>query len=545
MSICLYKHQDDSKNIIYDQWFNQLIKNVLYVAPTGSGKTVLFSSVLKDHTGVGLAIAHRQELVSQIALALAKNEIYHRIIAPDNVIKFIQHEQYLELGKSFYNPSAKIAVAGVNTVLARKESLKEFLLLVTKWVMDESHHILRNNMWGKVVALMPNAIGLGVTATPCRADGNGLGRYNEGVFDSLVEGPSMRDLIDTGYLCDYRIFAPPSDLNIEQVTSSAATGDFNTVSLRHAVEDSHLVGDVVDHYLRIAPGKLGITFATDVATAIQINKQFQVKGVKSEVLTSKTDNRLRADIIRRFRNRDIHQLVNVDLFGEGFDLPAVEVVSMARPTQSYGLYVQQFGRALRVMEGKDRAIIIDHASNVLRHGLPDKKRAWSLESRERRPRSIDPDDDIPIRYCVQCTQPYTRLLKVCPNCGWTHEPEGRSTPEQVDGDLFELDEATLFVMRNEITRIDSPPPAMHNADSIVQNSVAKNHRLRQESQNILRNTISWWAGYKKHEGKSDSEIYRLFYFHFKVDILSAQGLGATEADKLNSLLIEDINNDVI
>jgi DNA or RNA helicases of superfamily II len=188
---------------------------------------------------------------------------------------------------------------------------------------------------------------------------------------------------------------------------SQATGDFNADQLRKAVHKSHITGDVVAHYLKLAPGKLGVTFAVDVEAATEIAGAFRAAGVPAEVVSAKTPDALRAQILRRFKAREILQLVNVDLFGEGFDLPAIEVVSFARPTESFALYCQQFGRALRLMLSKEAAavhahltdeqrraaiaasekpvaIIIDHVNNVLRHGLPDARREWSLDRRERR-----------------------------------------------------------------------------------------------------------------------------------------------------------------
>ena len=165
--------------------------------------------------------------------------------------------------------------------------------------------------------------------------------------------------------------------------------------------------------------------------------------------------------MNRFRNREILQLVNVDLLGEGVDVPAIEVVSMARPTQSYGLYSQQFGRALRPMEGKTHAIIIDDVNNVLRHGLPDAPRTWSLDRREKRSRGAI-DDAIPLRTCLNgaCLAVYPRTNRTCPNCGFFSPPTIRSAPEFVDGDLLELDPEALARLRGEIDRIEhrvNPP----------------------------------------------------------------------------------------
>ena len=404
-------------------------------------------------------------------------------------------------------------------------------------VVHNCHHIASKNTWFNAVNMFPNAKGLGVTATPCRSDGKGLGRHTDGVFDDLLVGPNMRDLINRGFLTDYRIFAPPSDLDVSSV-ETGRDGDFKKPQLKKAVQESHIVGDIVSHYIRIAKGKLGITFVSDVETAVDVSAQYNAMGIPSEVVDAKTPSRVRAEVLRRFERREILQLVNVDLFGEGFDLPAVEVISFGRPTQSYGLYVQQFGRCLRIMEGKTFGIIIDHVGNVVRHGLPDKERVWSLEAREKSPRMKNPEDDIPLRYCIECTQPYEKVLKICPHCGTPYVPASRSKPEYVDGDLFELSPEVLQQMRNEVSKIDEDPLQLRNrmehagASPIVVASATKNHRIRQETQQLLREKMAWWSAQHHMLGRSDDEIQRRFYHSFGVDILTAQSLGRPDAEKL-------------
>lgn len=539
----LYDFQQELKDGIYQSW--QHNRNVIGVLPTGAGKTVTFSSILHEHNGFSCAIAHRKELVNQISIALAREGVVHGIIGPTSLVKEICSDHSRTLGRVMYDGNAPVKVAGIDTLIRRKSELAHWANQVSLWVTDEAHHLLRANKWGQGVGMFPNAFGLGVTATPCRADGRGLGSHADGVFDDMVVGPTMRELINQGFLTDYRIFAPPSDLDLTNV-STGRDGDFIRQQMRQAVENSHLVGDIVEHYMRIAPGKLGVTFATDVATATDISAQYNARGVPAEVVSAKTPSRLRTEIINRFRTGDIKQLVNVDLFGEGFDLPAIEVASFGRPTQSYGLYVQQFGRALRVMDGKNQAIIIDHAGNVIRHGLPDRERIWSLDSRERRPRPANPDDDIPLRYCTECTQPYERTLVTCPWCGAKWVPASRSGPQYVDGDLFELAPEVLADMRGEVARIDEDPALLAQrmraggAPPIVVASANKNHRARMEAQTLLRDRIAWWAAWYNMRGQSDSEIQRRFWFTFGTDVMTAQTLGRTDATALTLVVDQQI-----
>lgn len=540
----LRPYQQDIRDDIESRWLG--VANVLAVLPTGAGKTVLFSSILADEPGSSCAIAHRQELVSQISLALARNGVRHRIIGQDPVIRMIVRLHMEEVGANYVVPNAKCAVASVNTLTGKKfsESLKPWLPTVKLWVQDEAHHVLRDNQWGRAAAMFPNARGLGVTATPLRADGNGLGRHADGLFDTMVIGPSMRDLITMGFLTEYRIFAPPSTFQRDQVAVSQTTGDFNLDQMRKAVASSSLVvhdekqivGDIVQHYQRIAPGKLGVTFVPDIATAETVAEQFNAAGVPAMAVSSKTPDDERCKILRKFKSRELMQLVNCDLFGEGFDLPAIEVVSMGRPTESYGLYVQQFGRALRLLDGKDRAIIIDHVGNVMRHGLPDAPREWSLDRRERR--SSGKSDAQTIRACLnpECGAVYERFRDACPYCGTPVPPPAeRSRPEFVDGDLFELDPAMLEKMRGAVARVDMTPEAYREQlarQGVPQIGImanVKRHIERQETIGTLREAMAVWAGYERAAGLSDREIFRKFYIEHGHDWMTAQTLKRDDA----------------
>lgn len=522
---------------IFAQW-NAGARNVLAVAPTGAGKTILFSEAIRLHTGASCAIAHRQELVGQISLALAKDGVKHRIIGPSSVVHEIVQIHMSELGHSFYSPNAQCAVAGVDTLIRRGDALARWAQQVTLWVQDECHHLLKDNKWGKAVSMFPNACGLGVTATPGRADGKGLGRHADGLFDVMIEGPSMRELIIQGYLTDYRIICPPSTLDLKTV-GIGADGDYIRKQLAAKTRASSIMGDVVAHYIKYAGGLLGITFAPDVETAMELSANFTSAGVRSEAVSAKTPDRTRREFLRRFRNKNILQIVNVDLFGEGFDLPAIEVVSMARATESLALYMQQCGRDLRLMLGKLKGIIIDHVGNVMRHGLPDRPRKWSLDRRDKRASSKN-DDVIPMRVCLnpQCMAPYERIYKACPFCGWIPVPAGRTSPDFVDGDLCELDEETLAAMRGEVLKVDRHPDEIKRMmeraghDYPTAKGAANRHAERQQAQSRLREAIAYWAGYQRHVGRPDSESYRRFYFNFGVDVLTAQSLGRQEAEQL-------------
>lgn len=512
--------QQSAKRDILSAWaLGQ--RNVLLVLPTGGGKTVIFSDIIGNHPGKTVIIAHRQEIVSQISLTLARNDVCHRIIGPGSVTKICRALHLTEFNRHYIDPSSRIAVAGVDTLVKMAPDPQVSLV-----VQDEAHHVLKENKWGRALALFPNARCLGVTATPCRADGKGLSRASHGVFDCMIEGPTMRELINNEWLTEYRIFEPHSDIDLGTVPLSAS-GDFSPIKLASAVHKSHIVGDVVTHYLRIAPGKLGITFAVDVTSATDIADAYRQRGVPAEVVSAKTPDLIRQSILRKFRRKELLQLVNVDLFGEGFDLPAIEVVSMARPTNSFVLFCQQFGRALRPMEGKDRAIIIDHVSNRRRHGLPDSERVWSMEPIDRSKRSAK--QIIPIRTCPGCSGAYERIHRLCPYCGYAPEPMGRSTPEEVDGDLSELSPDALERLRS---RIDAPQVFPYSATPDVIGYLRKVHREKKESQMALREAMAIWGGRRTSQGDDIPTAQRRFFHTYGIDVATAQTLNKKDALEL-------------
>lgn len=528
--------QVDVKSALYREWANDKLAKLLAVLPTGAGKTVLFSDIIADEAGAVCVMAHRSELVGQISLALACNGVRHRIIGQTALIKSCASLHIAEFGVSYVDANSRVAAASVDTLIGVDDK-DPWLASVRLIVGDEGHHFLRENKWGRACKMFPNARVLLVTATPCRADGKGLGAHADGLVDKMIVGPGMRDLINQGFLTDYRIFCPPSNLDTSDVPITAS-GELSQKKLAVATKRSTVTGDIVEHYLRIAPGKLGITFAVDIESAGDIAARFRSRGVPAEVVSSKTPDLLRAQILRDFKARKILQLVNVDLFGEGFDLPAIEVVSMGRKTESYSLYAQQFGRVLRLLAGKERGVVIDHVGNVLRHGLPDKRREWSLDRRNSGVRNAPDENVIPLMACASCTQAFERIFSACPHCGVARPvPAARSAPEFVEGDLFELDPEVLARMRGEIDEFDGPAAIPYGASEIVKASILKKKWERDTVQRDLRNTIATWAGWHKRDhGRTDSEIYRLFYLSYGVDIMKAQTLPAAEATELRNKL---------
>lgn len=522
-------------------------RNVLGVLPTGGGKTVCMSALAAKLHAPQIAIAHRQELVGQISLALARAKLYHRIIAPDAVKSFIIAEHYEELGTHFYQTNAPIAVAGVDTLIRRTGEFERFLKQCQLWQTDEGHHLTGDgivhpmNKWSRAVSFMPNARGVAWTATPIRSDRRSLKRGAGGLYDDMVIGPSMRELIDRGYLCEYRIFAPQSDINLASVKITPS-GEYNANELHMATERSQIVGDVVKTYLKYAMGKRGITFAVDASLGQQHTDAFNATGIPAALLTDKTPQGERRNSIRRFKRGELLMLVNVDIIGEGFDVPAIECAIFARATASYGLFVQQFGRALRILSGKQFGIIIDHVGNIVRHGLPDAPQYWTLDTPIREPRS----DELPTRQCPNpdCFRVFQGYGMTCPHCGFRPKAQDRSAPELVEGDLIEFGPELLKRLRADAARLVSERQAVPvRLGAGIAAKVSAAQAVRAEAQKQLRDAMAYWAGVQRVGGLDESASYRKFFHVFGVDALTAQTLGTEEATKLYERVHHAVWND--
>lgn len=533
----------------YQQW-DAGKQFVAMVSATGSGKSMTLTAIVakeRDRGQYVLVLAHRQELITQLSDTMGRMEIRHQVIAANKVVRFAAKQSMENHGVNYVDPNARVMVASVQSM--REAKIADLAKLGNKLtvVQDEFHHATKKSKtWGGVLTPLLNAgaRGLGPTATPCRADGQGLSRETDGYADVIVEGPSMRWLIDNGYLSQYKIYCPPTDLRLDNVETSKTTGDYKEKELKAEIGRSHIVGDIVSHYLKICPGKRGITFTVGVDTAEEVAEEYRKRGVPAVALSGRNADEERVQAIRDLKSGKILQIVNDSLIGEGVDIPAVEVVSFARPTQSYALYAQMFGRALRPFEGKSHAIIIDAVSNVMRHGLPDAPREWSLDRRERRTGKSEPST---VRVCTACAAVYERFRDTCPDCGEpVPKPADRSGPMQVDGDLYELDPDVLAQMRNEV--VGAREDVNQYRDKMIGHGLpphavkrnVKLHENRLDALGELDSAMATIAGYWRHDGLSDSEIFRKFFLTYHIDWLSAQSLKKDDA----TALVEKIQNDV-
>lgn len=432
----------------------------LVVLPTGGGKTVTFSYVTMSAAEKGKCvwlIVHRAELVKQIASTLARFGVHHQIIAPGANIRQCQVEQFKAYGRSFVKAGARVFVASVQTLVKRLDQIpaENHPDLI---VIDEAHHLTGGTMWGQVVDKFEKARLLPVTATPCRLDGKGLGLGAGGFCDDLLMGPTMRELIDSGSLSDYRIFAPPNMIDLTGVKTRA--GDYAKDQLAVAVDKPTITGDAVTHYHRLAAGKRAVAFCVSVEHSRHVAAEFEASGVRAEFLDGSMDPSERDAVLKRFESGECQVLTSCDIISEGFDVPAIEVAILLRPTQSLSLYLQQVGRALRTFPGKSEAIILDHVGAVMTHGLPDEEREWSLDGIKRGKRQAANDNE-PGAVDRVMTCPKCRCVHLpapaCPNpldpvtglpCDYVYPAKDRQV-EQVDGDLQEIKAEQLEALRRQ------------------------------------------------------------------------------------------------
>lgn len=530
----LRPYQTDLITEVRSAW--SAARAVLMVLPTGGGKTVVFSQVIKDHAGCSAVMAHRREIVGQISCALGVMGVKHRVIAPPSVVTSIRKKHLKQFNRSFIDPQAPCGVVSVQTMTSKSSmrdgQLANWVRRLTLCVFDEGHHYVDKGAWAVAVQQVPDACKLlFVTATPQRGDGRGLGRHANGFCDVMVEGPPTHVLIQRGSLSRFRYFAPKTDINLTDIPVTAS-GEFNSAVLRARTVASHLVGDVFDHFQKFAKGKRALVFASDVATADEIAAVFNAGGVHAESLNGKTETGMRDRHVTAFRDGDLRVLVNVDLFDEGFDAPGVEAVVLARSTHSIGKYLQMVGRALRVMDGKTEAIIIDPVCNWERHGLPDWPRSWTLDDIEKGARA-GPSDATPVRICCACTQPYEIFNKVCPYCGTAPRIAVRTSIKQVAGDLTELNVGALNAlfakidaanMSDEDYRKDQ---ISRRIPEIGRNMDLKRHQNNTQQRKVLEELVAWWCGCQP-AGRDMGEIQKRFNHRFGVDIGTAFTLKAKD-----------------
>ena len=388
---------------------------VLLQAPTGAGKTAITVFMMSAAAERGMSsffIVHQNELLTQTSGALWKQKLEHGMIASGK--------------RASKLPSQ---VASVQTLVRRTDRYKEPKLII----IDEAHRSAAST-YQKILDAYPNAKIIGLTATPQRTDNKGL----DDIFSEIVQGPSIRQLMDAGFLCDYEIFAPPLAFDLSSVKTQM--GDYNKAQLQDAMDKPTITGDAVKHYQTHASGKRCVVMCVSVKHAEHVAESYTLSGVKAEVIEGKKTSKERESIIKRFAAGETKVLCNVQLLIEGVDIPAIEVVQWLRPTQSLIVWLQGNGRGLRPAEGKKHLIVFDHVGNWHRHGLPDEEREWSLEGKKPgRKKKDDDEPEVAVQQCKSCFAIFRPGPDKCPSCNEPIESKPRAEIRVVDAELEKVD----------------------------------------------------------------------------------------------------------
>lgn len=467
MSIVLRPYQQDVVNEVRKS-FAEGYKCPLVVAATGSGKTVMFSYIAKNAAEKNNAIiiaAHRKEIIRQISLSLARFALPHNVIAAPALVRQIKVAQFKAFGKSFVDPASSTMVGSVQTIVGRFSDIDVSIAHLSKRIskpaktiviQDEGHHVVENTAWGRVMDRYGSAVGnvsLIVTASPQRLDGRGLGKGHGGYADTIIEAPPMSWLIENGFLSPYRIFTAQHQIDVSSVKTRM--GDYATSDLQEVVDKPQITGDAITHWRKHANGLKTAIFCVSVEHSKHVAAEFNANGIAAAHIDGGTDDTERDKAIIDFANGKILVITNVNILSEGFDLASIAqqdvtidcVVDLA-PTQSLVNALQRWGRALRPAAGKT-AVLLDHAGNVMRHGLPDEDRSWTLEGVKKKKRKTEDDDeeDIKVKCCPDCFSIH-EPQPVCPNCGHVYEIKARKI-EHIEGELKEIEQAQIEKMRRD------------------------------------------------------------------------------------------------
>lgn len=390
----LYDYQTDLILRVRAAW-REGFRRPCIVLPCGGGKSVICADMAKRTADNGknvLFLVHRRELCGQIEAAF--------------------RDYGVDMDRCF--------VGMVQTVSRNPKRVPAPSLIIT----DENHHCLASG-YRKIYEAFPDARCVGVTATPVRLNGGGLGEIN----DKLIVGVSAKWLIANNRLSPYDYYAPPvADLS----GLRSRNGDYDADEIARALDKPKIYGDVIRYYRKLADGKKAICCCATIEHSRAMCKAFCDAGIPAYHIDGETPKNKRERAIRAFREGTIKILCNVDLISEGFDVPDCGASILLRPTKSLTLYIQQSMRCMRYLPGK-RAVILDHVGNVHRHGLPDADREWSLDPKPA-PKS---KNTVSVRQCSRCFYTH-KPVPSCPNCGFVYEKTERELREEQKAELTRI-----------------------------------------------------------------------------------------------------------
>lgn len=382
---------------------------VLFVLPTGGGKTVVFSHIAEQAAARGnriCVLVHRQELLRQASASLSGLGVRHGLIAANRSMDL----------------SAPVQVASVQTLARRLHKLPAGLFQLL--VIDEAHHS-NAGTWAKVLQHFGSARVLGVTATPCRSDGRGLNEW----YQAMVLGPTPAELTEQGFLAAARVLAPPGP---SMVGLRKRLGDYDLNQAGQILQAGQAMGDCLSHYRRYLDGQTAIAFCCSIAHAEAVAALFNQHGVAAASIDGTMDSSTREQLLSDLGAGRLKVLTSCQLIGEGVDVPSVAGCILLRPTQSVSLHLQMIGRCLRPQPCKT-AVILDHVGNTQRLGHHLEERNWTLDGTPKLDREKAPS----VKVCPACFSAMASAARECPDCGHEFVVERREL-QTVDGELQEV-----------------------------------------------------------------------------------------------------------
>lgn len=400
-------------------------KRVCFVAPCGAGKTMVMAYMADKAAKRGmrtLFLVHRRELLEQAGKIFRDLHISFGTIAPQ--VKLYK-DRLIQIGN-------------IQTVVNRIGGLYDPDLII----LDECHHATAKS-WLNVLTYFNEAKVVGLTATPARLTGEGLGK----VFDSIVLGPTVKELVQRKYLAPFKYYAPP--VTADLIGVKTVRGDFEQREIATRMDKPTIIGDAIEHYKQLANNTKAICYCVNRSHSIHTAYMFNRAGIPAVHVDATTPKAERAQAMQDFRDGKIKVLCNCDLFGEGIDVPSMQTTILLRPTKSLTLFIQQSMRGMRIDKNNPnkRAIILDHVGNIMRFGLPSTEHQWSLEGCKTTARAKQ-EAQVKIMVCKKCFSVYAPA-KCCPYCGAVNEVEHKEI-EQKQGKLKEFTEAELKARRMEV-----------------------------------------------------------------------------------------------
>ena len=389
--------------------------HALITLPTGSGKTTVGAEIARLAVAKGgrvLWIAHRTELIDQAA---------------ERLRSFGLRVGEIKAGRS-RDLSAPTQVASIQTLAARLSDpeIIEWVRSARVCITDEAHRT-RAASYAAVREFMPRAAHIGLTATPVRLDGRGLGE----VYDAIVCPTTSRDLIERGLLVEPVYFAASQPDLTGVKRTRGGRGEYEAKGSAKAMSAPQITGSIVDTYLRLAKGRKGVVFAAGVANSRALCQSFNDAGVNAAHVDGGTPEPERADILERLRSGALDLVCNVDVLTEGWDLPALEVCVDAAPTTSWGKFMQRVGRIMRPTG--DQPMVLDHAGNLVRHGFPTDLVAFDLGDSP-----LKKGAPSKAKICQQCFAVMPVSKRVCTFCGAEFPKRVSGGPLLVAGELGEV-----------------------------------------------------------------------------------------------------------